>query len=152
MRVTRRVYWTIPVLAVVAIALIVVASNQDPWREPTILGWLGADAYYPRWILFIGDRTMMTVATLADGSIFAACLVIAWSFWKNRNHVIRFNHESMILYAALFLSVGLTHLVVTFTLFSGVYLLDLLVRSAAASLCAVTAGFTVRALLWPPRE
>jgi hypothetical protein len=152
MRVQRRIYWTLPVLAIVAAVLIAATLRHDPWRPDTILGWLGADIYYPRWILFLGDWMMMGLSLLADFCISLGCSIIALSFWLNRPHFVRLNHESMVLYAAVFLSLSVTHLIVMETMFSGVYLLDLMIRSAAASLCMVTAFFTARSLLWPHRE
>lgn len=152
MKVQRRISWTIPVLIVVASILIFAVDRHDPWRTHTLLGWLGADVYYPRWIVFIGDRTMMGLSIAADWSIAAGCGAISYSFYANRNAVIRFNHESSLLLSSTLAAIGLTHVVVTATMFSGVYLLDLLVRSAAASLTAVTAVFTVRALLRPSKD
>jgi hypothetical protein len=152
MRVQRRISWTIPVLIVVAAILITVTFRHDPWRSHTVLGWLGADVYYPRWIVYIGDWVMMALTTVADWFIAGGCVAIAFSFYENRNAVIRLNYESTILLSSTFVSIGAAHLVVTATMFSGIYLLDLLVRSAAASLTVVTAIFTVRALLWPPSD
>lgn len=152
MKVQRRISWTIPVLIIVASILIFAVDRHDPWRTHTLLGWFGADIYYPRWIVYIGDKTMMGLTTVADWLIAAGCGAISYSFYANRNAVIRFNHESSLLLSSTLASIGLTHLVVTATMLSGIYLLDLLVRSAAASLTTVTAVFTVRALLWPSKD
>jgi hypothetical protein len=152
MRVQRRIYWTLPVLAIVAAVLVFVTFRHDPWRDGTLTGWFGADIYYPRWILFLGDGMMMSLSLLADLCIGFGCGMIAVSFWVNRANLVRLNHESMVLYAAVFFSLSITHLVVMGTMFSGIFLLDLMIRSAAASLCMVTAFFTARFLLWPHRD
>lgn len=152
MKVQRRISWIIPVLIVVAGILIFATYRHDPWRTHTLLGWLGADVYYPRWIVYIGDKTMMGLSLMADWGITVGCSAIAWSFFLNRDAVIRLNHESSLLLSSTLAAIGLTHLVATATMFSGIFLLDLLVRSAAASLTIVTAVFTVRALLWPHKD
>jgi len=154
MRIQRRIYWTLPVLGIVAGSLVIalVTKDPEPWRENTLTGWLGADAYYPRRLVFLGDWVMLWLSMLADFSIGVGTALMALSFWLRRRLVIRFNPESSILFAAVFGSVAATHIVVLWTMFVGVYLLDLLVRSAAGSLCMVTAIFTVRALVWPGRE
>lgn len=152
MKVQRRIYWALPVLGLLAAVLSFVVTQVDPERSHSAAGWLGADLYYPRWIVYVGDRVMMWTTGVADIAIATGCLIMAYSFWMHRRDQIHFNRESIVLLSALFLSVGLTHLVVTLTFLSGVYLLDLLVRSSAAAMCLVTSGFVARSLLWLPRD
>lgn len=147
MRVQRRIYWTLPVLGLLAAVLIFLVTQTDPERTHSAAGWLGGDAYYPRWIVYDSDRVMMWLTGLADCAIAAGCGLISYSFWNHRRDQVHFNPESIILFTFMFLSVGLTHLVVTLTFVSGVYLLDLLVRSSAAAMCLVTSAFVSKSLL-----
>jgi hypothetical protein len=148
-QVQRRIFWALPVLAFLAAVLIFIIVQFDPERSKSVLGWLGADFYYPRWVVYVGDHTMMWSTGIADCAIAVACLVISVCFWRRRRAQITFNSESIVLFSYVFLSVGLTHAVITFAFYSGVYLLDLMVRSAAAAMCIVTSGYVARALLRP---
>src|SRR5215213_4605207 len=152
MRTTRLVYWTIPLLAVVTGVIVTRIIHHDPWRTGSFLGWLGADVYYERSLSLLGDYVMVTLSLTADFGITVGCGVIAFSYWIHRKHSLQLNHEALILIGASFGLLSLTHAVNMITMYSGVYLLDLLVRSSAAAACCVMAFYTAKALLSRPRR
>jgi hypothetical protein len=147
MRTARRVYWTIPFLVLVTVATATRIIHHDPWRSNSVLGWMGADVYYARNLSLLGDLVMITLSLVADLGIAVGCGLIAFSYWVHRTHSVQLNHEALMLIGASFGLLALTHLVNMITMFSGVYLLDLLVRSSAAAACCVTAFYTAKALL-----
>lgn len=147
MRTQRHVYMAIPFLVIVTGVIAARIIHHDPWRTNSVLGWMGADVYYPRSLSLLGDWVMVTLSLAADFGIAAGCGLIAFSYWVHRNHSLQLNHEALILIGASFGLLGLTHLVNMATMYSGIYLLDLLFRSSAAAACCVTALYTAKALL-----
>lgn len=152
MRTARRVYWAIPFLAIVTGAIASRIIHHDPWRTNTVLGWLGADVYYQRSLSLLGDYVMIALSLTADFGIAVGCGIIAFSYWIHRKESLQLNHEALILTGASFALLALTHVINIATMYSGVYLLDLLVRSSAAAACCVTAFYTAKALLTRPRR
>ena len=147
MIVRRRVFQTIPIIILVAIILASRIVHHDPWRSNSLLGWLGADVYYPRYLSLLGDWVMVYCSVAADLGIAAGCALIAYSYWVHRLHSIQLNSEAVRLISGSVGLLGATHLVNVATMYSGIFLLDLLVRSSAAAACCVTALYTAKALL-----
>jgi hypothetical protein len=152
MRTTRRAYLAIPIILAITIVLAARVVHHDPWRANSVLGWMGADVYYPRNLSLIGDWVMVTLSLVADFGITAGCGIIAFSYWVHRTHSLQLNREAIRMIGASFGLVALTHLVNMATMVVGIYLLDLLIRSSAAAACCVTAAYTAMALLSPPRR
>jgi hypothetical protein len=151
MRTARRVYWTVPFLVVVTGVIVSRIIHHDPWRTNSVLGWMGADVYSPRSLSLLGDWVMVALSLVADFGISVGCGLIAFSYWVHRNHALQLNHEALMLIGASFGLLALTHLVNMVTMYSGIYLLDLLVRASAGAACCVTALYTAKALLSRPR-
>jgi len=147
MLVRRRVFQTIPILIALTLVVAWRIVGEDPWRTNTLLGWLGADVYYPRRLSFLGDGVMVALSIMADAGITIGCGLIAYCYWIYRNHSIQLSSEAIRLIAGSFALLGATHLANMATMFAGVYLLDLLIRSSATAACCVTAAYTARALL-----
>lgn len=147
MIVRRRVFQFIPFIAIVVAVVSSRIIQHDPWRSNSFLGWLGADVYYPRYLSLLGDWVMVYCSLAADVGIAAGCGLIAYSYWVHRSDSIQLNSEAVRLIGGSIGLVGLTHLVNAATMYSGVFLLDLLVRSSAAAACCVTALYTAQALL-----
>jgi hypothetical protein len=152
MRTRRRVYAAIPFLAVVGGVLVSRIVHHDPWRSNSLLGWLGADVYYPRYLALLGDWVMVWTQLATDFGIVVGCGLIAYAHWIHRNHSVQLNPEAIRLIGASFGLLAATHLVNMVTMQSGIYLLDIMVRSSAAAACCVTAAYTARALLSRPRH
>jgi hypothetical protein len=152
MRTRKRVYWTIPFLAVVTFVIASRIIHHDPWRSNTIVGWLGADVYYPRNLSLIGDGVMVALSLTADLGITVGCGLIAFAYWVHRDHSLQLNPEALRLIGASFGLMAATHLVNVATMYSGIYLLDLLTRASAAAACCVTAIYTAKALLFRTRR
>jgi hypothetical protein len=152
MQTTRRVYLAIPIILAVTVVIAVRVIHHDPWRANNILGWIGADVYYPRSLSFAGDWVMVALSLVGDLGIAASCGIITFCYWVHRNHSLQLNPEALRLIGASFGLLSATHLMNMVTMFSGIYLLDLLVRSSAAAACCVTAVFTAKALLARPRR
>jgi hypothetical protein len=145
--VRRRVLQILPVIVAATIVGVTRIVHNDPWRSNTILGWLGADVYYPRQLAFASDSVMVALSAIADAGIFAGCCLIALSYLIHRKRSLSLNPDAVNLVGASFGLVGLTHLVNLLTMYSGIYLLDLVTRSSAAAACCVTAIYTARELL-----
>jgi hypothetical protein len=149
---TRRVYLAIPIILAVTIVLAARIIHHDPWRANSLLGWMGADVYYPRYLSLLGDWVMVTLSLVTDFGITIGCGIIALSYWIHRTHSLQLNKEAIRMIGASFGLLALTHLLNMVTMVSGVYLLDLLVRSSAAAACCVTGAYTAMALLSRPRH
>jgi hypothetical protein len=143
----RRVLQTLPIIVIATIVGSLRIVHNDPWRSNTVLGWLGSDVYYPRNLLFAGDEFMSVMSEVADMGIWAGCCLTALAYLLHRRHSLSLNPDAVKLIGVSFGAVGLTHLVNVFTMYSGIYLLDLVVRSSAAAACCVTAAYTARELL-----
>jgi hypothetical protein len=152
MRTQRRVLLAIPFLAVVTGVAVSRIVHHDPWRSNSLLGWLGADVYYPRYLSLLGDWVMVWIQLTTDCGVVIGCGLIAYAYWIHRNHSVQLNPEAVRLIGASFGLLALTHLVNMVTMQSGIYLLDIMVRSSAAAACCVTAAYTAKALLSRPRR
>jgi hypothetical protein len=152
MRTRRRVYAAIPFLAVVVGVVVSRIVHHDPWRSNSLLGWLGADVYYPRYLALLGDWVMVWVQLSTDFGIVVGCGLIAYAYWIHRNHSVQLNPEAVRLSGVSFGLLALAHMVNMITMQTGIYLLDIMVRSSAAAACCVTAAYTARALLSRPRR
>jgi hypothetical protein len=144
---TRRVYLAIPILLVFTVVIAARIIHHDPWRANSFLGWMGADVYYPRNLSLLGDWVMVTLSLTADFGIVVGCGLIAYSYWVHQTHSLQLNPEALRVIGASFGLLALTHLANMATMFTGIYLLDLLVRSSAAAMCCVMGVFTAMALL-----
>jgi hypothetical protein len=147
MKVVRRVYLAVPIILAVTIVLASRVIHHDPWHANSILGWMGADIYYPRSLSLLGDWVMVGLSLWADFWIVLGCGIITFSYWVHRNHSLQLNPEAIRLVGGSFGLLGATHLLNMATMFSGIYLVDLMVRSSAAAACCVTAAYTAKALL-----
>ena len=147
MMVQRRVFQILPIVVAATIVGVIRVVHNDPWRSNTLLGWLGADVYYPRELSFASDRVMVGLSLVADAGIVLGCCLIALSYLVHRRHSLSLNPDAVKLIGGSFGLVGLTHLTNLATMFTGIYLADLVLRSSAAAVCCVTAAYTTRELL-----
>lgn len=111
-----------------------------------ILDVLGADRYNAHSICLTNDPIIMTLFAASHLATFASYMVIGLTLVIYANRIISMSSRVRALYGTFILLCGGAHLCEVFTLFSGVYRLELMFDTAMAAVSVMTAIFTAREL------
>jgi hypothetical protein len=109
----------------------------------SIASWLGANEY-PAYSLCLSNSPEMIFAFLLTyGVMSVSYVLIGTVLLLNQPAAIRAMVGHRLGFGAFIVLCGVSHFTNALTLYSGVYLLKILVMTATASVSAMTAGLTV---------
>jgi hypothetical protein len=112
----------------------------------TLANLLGAERYAQHAICLTNDPVIMTVFVAAHLSINIAYFTIGAALLSKRQILARLSPDAIALYGAFIVACGLTHHMAVWTLFTGIYRLEVAVLAATAGISVVTAVFTAMEL------
>lgn len=112
-----------------------------------IADFFGAERYSQHSICLTNDPLMIGAYTIGDLVIWLSYTVIAGALVICRRRGITPRPLAFDLFASFIVLCGLSHLVKTVTLYTGVYRLDVLVVIATAGISAVSAWYTLVSMI-----
>ena len=115
------------------------------------MNWLadlfGAAVYLQHSYCLSSDPVMIALFVASDMTIWLSYFVIGGALLLTRERVVAAGAGPRTLYGAFIFLCGLTHLMKTTVLFTGIYRLDILVNMATAAVSAATAIMTTREVI-----
>jgi hypothetical protein len=116
----------------------------------TIAAWLGAERYSQHAICLTNDTVMIILYTASELMIFFSYFWMGGVLAMYYLNIVAISAPTRLLYGAFIILCGLTHLMGTVVLFTGVYRLDIMVNVATAAVSLATAIMTTKEVMGRP--
>lgn len=107
-----------------------------------VLDFFGAARYAEHSICLTNDPIIMLLYVAGDLTTAISYFVIGATLYFYRASQVQLSMQTRVLYGAFIFLCGASHLTEVFTLFSGVYRLDVMITGAMAAVSAATASVT----------
>lgn len=108
--------------------------------------FLGSERYSQHAICLTSDPIMMILYVASDLGTFFAYATIGTVLLTKRIHIVRLSPAALSLYGSFILLCAANHLTKIFTLFWGIYRLDIVIQALMATVSLATAALTVMAV------